>query len=219
MPSTPLSSRGIALAITALLHLLLLLLLVTGSTLRSVGRHGAGQSGELLVEATIAPIAPHSAASPAAPQQGHAKPLSSVVAPSQSVGRSMLALGPEMSQPNAAAQADSGFQIGTVAGPDSDFERRLLAHIQQYRHYPDRAKPNELVGIVQVTFTMDRAGNVLAISVTGSSGSPVLDTEAVNTVLRAQPLPAIPSNLPDQLEVQLPVSFDAGRSGALLVAQ
>ena len=54
---------------------------------------------------------------------------------------------------------------------------------------------------------MDRNGIVLGIWIKQSSGYPVLDKEAVATVLRAQPLPAIPAELPDPLNITLPMVF------------
>ena len=91
----------------------------------------------------------------------------------------------------------------------SEFQHELLAHIEQYRQYPEAALPDHLHGVVQVVFAMDRTGAVLGAWVKTSSGSKVLDQEAIDTIRRAQPLPSIPQNLPDRLNIMLPVEFAA----------
>jgi protein TonB len=89
----------------------------------------------------------------------------------------------------------------------SDFEYRLLAHLMQYRHLPEAARQQSLHGVAQVLFTLSRDGAVLGVKIEVSSGSSILDAEAVQTVLRAQPFPIIPANLPSKMNVQLPIEF------------
>ncbi|HEY4124884.1 MAG TPA: energy transducer TonB [Rhizomicrobium sp.] len=97
---------------------------------------------------------------------------------------------------------------GDAAAIATSFQRQLLAHIEPYRRYPNEAKQAKIEGSVQLLFTMDRSGRVLAIRVLNSSGNRALDREAVETVLRSQPLPAIPNDLPDPLNIALPVDFN-----------
>jgi protein TonB len=107
-----------------------------------------------------------------------------------------------------AANANSSDQTIGDSGPEaSQFQKRLQAHIAAYRQYPAQARHDRLEGVVQLIFTMDRSGIVLGIWVKRSSGFVVLDRAAVATVLQAQPLPPIPENLPDPLNITLPVSF------------
>jgi periplasmic protein TonB len=96
---------------------------------------------------------------------------------------------------------------GRNAGIISEFQRQLFAHIETYRQYPLAARRARIQGTVELMFAMDRNGIVLGVWIKRSSGYPVLDKEAVATVLRAQPLPAIPAKLPDPLNITLPVSF------------
>jgi periplasmic protein TonB len=103
---------------------------------------------------------------------------------------------------------DAGFQTPsseTVA----DFQRRLLEHIGMYRRYPAAARAARLQGRVVVMFVMNRDGTVRSASVEDGSGLKVLDQEALDTVMRAQPLPAIPVALADHLKILLPVEFSA----------
>lgn len=90
-----------------------------------------------------------------------------------------------------------------------DFQSTLFAHVERYRHYPDAALPSRLHGVVQLLFAMDRGGAVLGVWVRRSSGSPVLDQEAEDTIRRAAPMPPIPPALPGRIEVLLPVEFSA----------
>lgn len=89
----------------------------------------------------------------------------------------------------------------------SNFQQQLLAYIESYRRYPENARSNHIEGSVQISFTMDRNGRVLNIRIVHSSGNTELDDEAIKTVLRAQPLLPIPTDLPAPLNIVLPVDF------------
>jgi protein TonB len=89
---------------------------------------------------------------------------------------------------------------------NDSFYARLFSHLSHYK------RPQQKQGIVQLRFTMDRAGHVLAASIAQSSSVPELDAEALALVLRAQPLPAIPSDMPqDRLELIIPIEFTLHR--------
>jgi protein TonB len=89
----------------------------------------------------------------------------------------------------------------------STFQRTLLRHIARYQNYPDEARSARLQGVVQLVFAMTRDGIVLDVWIKSSSGSSILDQAALDTIRRAQPLPRIPSELPDRLNILVPVSF------------
>jgi len=65
--------------------------------------------------------------------------------------------------------------------------------------------------VVHVTFRMNRQGQVLSSSIARSSGSSALDRAALDTLRRAQPLPAIPDDRPDPLQLSVPVEFFVNR--------
>jgi protein TonB len=88
------------------------------------------------------------------------------------------------------------------------FQQALLRHVAQYQRYPNAARLRRLQGTVETLFSMRRDGTLLGVWVKTSSGQAVLDTEAVETIRRAQPLPSIPSELPDRLNVQVRLAFD-----------
>lgn len=89
----------------------------------------------------------------------------------------------------------------------AEFQRQLFLHIAQFEHYPEIAKAQNLRGTAQVLFSMDRKGRLLAVELKISSGSSLLDREAVDTVRRSAPLPPIPADLPPELTILLPVEF------------
>ncbi len=93
------------------------------------------------------------------------------------------------------------------SGSTSAFQRTLLNHIARFRRYPANARADQR-GIAPVMFVMLRDGSVSKVWVQKSSGDPVLDQAAIETIRRAQPLPKIPPDLPDRLTILLPVAFD-----------
>lgn len=108
----------------------------------------------------------------------------------------------------AAAQSASSTALTGLQGQDElHYQDELLAHISRFRAYPDAARPARLVGRVLISFAMSREGKVIDVWVDQSSGQPILDDAAKNTVLRAQPLPPIPAGLPSVLTLSLPVDF------------
>jgi len=114
----------------------------------------------------------------------------------------------------AAAVQTAAPSPATAVDPSAsdEYRRRLLDHISAYRRAPAASAGRRPTGVVLIRLAIDRQGDVLSVQVAGSSGAPELDDEAVATVWRAQPMPAIPSPLPERLAVILPVSFDPERS-------
>lgn len=108
---------------------------------------------------------------------------------------------------NVAAPAAA--RMSSEARPN--WEAQLLAHLQRYRRFPARARAARQEGTVQVRFRMNRAGAVLSASVQRSSSFSTLDMAALDTLKRAQPLPAIPADRPDIVELTIPVEFYIGR--------
>ncbi|MEI9923184.1 MAG: energy transducer TonB [Bradyrhizobium sp.] len=88
------------------------------------------------------------------------------------------------------------------------FQRALLSHIARYRRYPDDARRDGIQGIATVLFAMRRDGTVAEVWVRSSSGNNSLDAAALDTIRRAEPLPRIPAELPDRLNVLIPVAFN-----------
>jgi TonB family protein len=110
--------------------------------------------------------------------------------------------------------AASALTSGDAAAAASNFQQQLLNYIEAYQQYPERMRQRGIEGSAQVLFTMDRSGKVLGIQLLQSSGSATLDQEAVETVLRAQPLLTIPDGLPDPLNITISIGFFLSRTPA-----
>jgi protein TonB len=99
-----------------------------------------------------------------------------------------------------------------LSGPPSSaamkFQQALLRHVARYQRYPSAARPLRLEGKVDTQFAMSRDGTLLGVWVKTSSGQITLDKEAIDTIRRAQPLPHIPPELPDRLNVHVQLVFD-----------
>jgi protein TonB len=99
-----------------------------------------------------------------------------------------------------------------ASGPADDvaakFQQALLRHVARYQHYPNAARSLHLEGKVDTQFSMARDGTLLGVWVRTSSGQAVLDKEAIETIRRSQPLPPIPQELPERLNVRVQLEFD-----------
>lgn len=86
------------------------------------------------------------------------------------------------------------------------WQKKLFAHIVRFKRYPMAARGRRLSGEAQVSFTLDARGDVLALTLLRGSGHDVLDTAALDWMMRASPLPAPP---PDAVrrEFTLPMKF------------
>jgi TonB family protein len=90
----------------------------------------------------------------------------------------------------------------------ASWHKELIARISRYKRYPEAAKAKQLQGLAKVKFTIDRAGRVLLAQVVQSSGSALLDAEAIAMLFRAAPLPLPPPETPGtSFDLFLPIRF------------
>ncbi len=124
----------------------------------------------------------------------------------QSQNRSPAPSTSPLPTPSATPSSPAGI---VLAGNDtiSHFQEILSAHIGRFKRYPQDAVRERLQGTVQIVFVMNRGGELLDLWVDKSSGYDFFDKEAMETVRRAQPLPPIPPDLPDRLNIMMPVAF------------
>lgn len=111
---------------------------------------------------------------------------------------------PETTAPRSIA-APPAQQASSDA--EATWEAELLAHLERFRRYPPAARARRAQGVAHVRFRMNRAGTLLSAEILRSSGAAVLDRAALETLRRAQPLPPIPDDRPDELELTVPVEF------------
>jgi protein TonB len=182
-------------------------------------RAGAGGPPSMLVSLIRmpAPINPPPPAPPAASPVGLKARLTALdpVAPAlpiagmpQSSIRPAAPIGQaQREQAGASAATPPGAPGGATTGLALDFQREVQIHIAQFKRFPADAGTGPIHGVVRVVFSINRAGQVLALAVRQSSGDPRLDAEALATIWRAQPMPQIPPPLPDEVGFIVPIDF------------
>jgi protein TonB len=88
------------------------------------------------------------------------------------------------------------------------WQGRLAAHLERFKRYPADARARGEQGLAKVAFTIDRGGHLLASRIVQSTGSPLLDQESLDMLVRAQPMPTPPAGIPDSdLSFIVPVRF------------
>lgn len=96
---------------------------------------------------------------------------------------------------------------GSSPGKDA-YYRSLRAAVERHRSYPRSARRAKLQGTVVVRITVSRAGQLLAASVSRSSGEEVLDVAALSAVRLAAQLPEAPAALESNpVTVDMPFVF------------
>jgi protein TonB len=89
-----------------------------------------------------------------------------------------------------------------------NWRSQLVARLERYKRYPSDARGDS--GIAQVAFRVDRSGGVHNARISRSSGSSLLDREALALLERAQPMPPPPPEVHDsELSLVAPVRYNA----------
>ncbi|MDQ0423424.1 TonB family protein [Rhizobium sp. CRIBSB] len=104
---------------------------------------------------------------------------------------------------NAAAATASG--AGRNASP-AKWQSRLMSHLERRKRYPSESRSNREEGTVYVRFRIDDSGNVLAVSLSRSSGYPTLDNAVLDMVRAASPVPPPPPGV--NKTITAPVKFN-----------
>ena len=88
------------------------------------------------------------------------------------------------------------------------WESELVAHLARFKRFPPAAQRRGEQGVVMMRLTISHGGGVLAMSIARGSGYADLDEEAQAWMTRAQPLPALPSEITaPQIEILVPLRF------------
>jgi protein TonB len=85
------------------------------------------------------------------------------------------------------------------------WQRLLSADLERHKRYPANAHGE--LGVATLSFSIDRNGHLVDRRITHSSGSEVLDREAIAAVERAQPFPLPPPGISDKyltINVRIP---------------
>ncbi|MFT4119525.1 TonB family protein [Bradyrhizobium sp.] len=133
--------------------------------------------------AKIAPVEKPAPAKPKVVRPDARKPSDAMPAPRTSA------------PPRAEREAPlaSAVNAGTVASAMATYYQRVRAHLMRFHQYPSSA--NGQKGVVKLSFTLGRGGQVLSSRLGGSSGVAVLDAQAMAMLRQAQPFPPVPSEI------------------------
>ena len=110
-------------------------------------------------------------------------------------------------QPEQAPTTSPGPASSKPAPAIASWQQAVAAHLARFQRYPAQAKG--ATGVANLSFSIDRQGHVLNSQIIKSSGSAVLDAEALSLITRAAPLPPPPAAVPDtDLTFVLPIRFE-----------
>jgi protein TonB len=112
------------------------------------------------------------------------------------------AVGPPSDNPGTGTGQEGTGQGGVGGGtgrgnPDAlaAYKSAVQRRLERNKKYPPMARNNRIQGIVYVTFTINKSGQVVNSHIVNSSGYPVLDDEAMALLRRVNPLPSIPDEV------------------------
>jgi protein TonB len=89
------------------------------------------------------------------------------------------------------------------------WKRQVLSVLERNKRYPSAAQARGQHGIVQLSFSLDRQGRVVASHIAKSSGSSVLDEATLELVQRAQPFPAPPPEMAGaRVNLSVPIRYN-----------
>lgn len=102
--------------------------------------------------------------------------------------------------------------MGALAGHGgerNDYLTRVFRHIEPFRTYPEAARAARQRGRVVSRVTINRAGELIDLSVDRSSGWPMIDKAELAAIRRAMPLPPPPAGMPgDPIVLILPMTYN-----------
>jgi TonB family protein len=112
---------------------------------------------------------------------------------------------------NGQGEGQGGSGSGAGRG-NPDARQAYLAHIirklNRHKKYPAAAQANRLGGVVTVSFTVDRQGQVTATRLAKSSGHAALDQESIALLRRVSPFDAMPAAMTQKLlHLTVPIKF------------
>lgn len=93
---------------------------------------------------------------------------------------------------------EEGISFEAEGKVSADYMALLKARIFEAWIYPEEAIMNDQDGVVKISFTLDRSGQVIDMGIDRSSGSPSLDTAAVYAIKKAGPFGPFTDEVSDE---------------------
>jgi protein TonB len=114
---------------------------------------------------------------------------------------------PQVQESVVAAAPEQG-QIN-ISNPNAipTWKRQVVGLLERHKRYPEGAQARNQHGNVQLAFTLDRQGRVIASRIEKSSGSTALDEATLDLVRRAQPFPPPPPEMAG-FEFSVPIRYN-----------
>jgi TonB family protein len=97
--------------------------------------------------------------------------------------------------PASSATGSNGNANATTGCLDADWVRAVNARLLGAFHYPHKARLLGITGEVHLRFTVEGNGDLSMLEMDKPSGSHTLNTNAMDMMRAAQPLPAIPARM------------------------
>jgi protein TonB len=88
------------------------------------------------------------------------------------------------------------------------WQKSVALHLNKHKKYPGDARSRGEEGVATVSFTLDRSGKVISVHLDQSSGSTLLDQEAIEVFSRASPFPTPPTDMAElSFSFSQPIQF------------
>lgn len=115
-----------------------------------------------------------------------------------------------MSGSESSSRANFSSNSSTAISGHQGWQSEVHQRLAKAKRYPRAALRFRSTGVSQVKITVDSKGEVVSASLINSSGTKILDKEALATINRAAPFPAPPETLLVEGRVELiaPIVFD-----------
>jgi len=113
-----------------------------------------------------------------------------------------------LSLPQSDSDAVNAPELTIKGHIGADWEAALNKWVNDHKYYPQAAAEQGQQGSVQVEFTVDRTGNVTAVHLLDSSGSPFLDQAWYQLFAQNQLPPFPPGTKADHITVDATMHFE-----------
>lgn len=152
--------------------------------------------------AAVAPITPPIMTRPQSTLSAAAARPEAATKPAAATEEGPVSKTTSVSAAPAAAPAQQG-----ASGGGHSWEGKILARLERFRRYPNSARMRGDEGVAYLRIRINREGQLLSSKLERSSGFASLDRAAAEAAERAAPLPRIPAERPDEIELLVPFEF------------